>query len=185
MLLNRPKNIDVARMVAEEYINTNYWTDGKLTFKHVNGVWIVNCGGNVEIDNKKIEKLTEGFVWGIVKGYFTCEFCSNLKSLEGAPKEVNDFYCCFCASLTSLEEAPEKVGELFDCSHCENLTSLKGAPKEVSGTFNCACCKNLKSLEGAPEYVGEMFDCSYCKNLTSLKGAPKRCKIYCGDILKK
>lgn len=37
-LLNRPKNIDVARMAAEEYINNNYKIDGKLTFENVNGV---------------------------------------------------------------------------------------------------------------------------------------------------
>ena len=188
MLLNRPKNINVAGMAiaaAEAYINANYDVYGKLAYENVNGTCIVNCGGDVEVKNKKIGKLTDGFEWGIVKGYFTCEFCSSLKSLEGAPKEVNDFYCCFCASLTSIEGAPKKVGELFDCSHCENLTSLKGAPKEVSGTFNCACCKNLKSLKGAPEKVGGDFKCTDCENLTSLEGAPKGYKIYCDERLKK
>ena len=31
-LLNRPKNIDVARMAAETYINNNYKIDGKVNF---------------------------------------------------------------------------------------------------------------------------------------------------------
>ena len=187
MLLNRPKNIDVARLAAEEYINNNYIINGLLSFENVNGTCMVNCDSHVKVKNKDIEKLTDGFVWGKVRGIFDCGFCPNLKSLEGAPKEVDeDFYCYNCVNLTSLKGAPKEVGGTFSCVHCENLTSLKGAPKEVSGTFNCTCCKNLKSLEGAPEYVGEMFDCSYCKNLTSLKGVPKKVRrIDCDKRLKK
>ena len=109
-LLNRPKNIDVARMAAEEYINNNYNIDGKLTFENVNGVWIANCDIGVVVKNAKIEKLTEGFEWGEVKGYFYCVYCKNLKSLEGAPK---------------------KVGGNFDCTYCKNLQSLEGAPKNA------------------------------------------------------
>ena len=37
-LLNRPKNLDVARMVAEEYIRANYTVKGNLTFENVRGV---------------------------------------------------------------------------------------------------------------------------------------------------
>ena len=115
MLLNRPKNIDVTRMVAEEYINTNYEVKGKLTFEYINGTYIVNCDGDVVVKNKEIEKLTDGFVWGEVKEYFYCDSCFNLESLEGAPKEV---------------------GGVFNCNYCNSLKSLKGAPKKVK-TIEC------------------------------------------------
>lgn len=62
MLLNRPKNIDVARMVAEEYINANYNVKDKLTYENTDGVCMMNCTGDVEVKNKEIEKLTEGFM---------------------------------------------------------------------------------------------------------------------------
>ena len=86
-LLNRPKNVDVTRMaqtVAEEYINANYNHSGELTFENVNGVCIVNCDGEVYVKNDKIEKLTDGFEWGEVKGNFpvlryVSDSCSSLK----------------------------------------------------------------------------------------------------------
>ena len=112
-LLNRSKNIDVVRMVAEEYINTNYEVRGKLTFKYINGTYIVNCGGDVVVKNKEIEKLTDGFVWSGVKGNFQCSYCAKLKSLEGTPKEVGGvFGCKFCEKLQSLEGAPKKAREI-------------------------------------------------------------------------
>ena len=42
----------------------NYDIRGKLTFENINGVCVANCGGDVEVKNKDIEKLTDGFVWG-------------------------------------------------------------------------------------------------------------------------
>lgn len=47
MLLNRSKNIDFARMVIEEYINTNYEICGNLTYENTNGIYIVNCDDNI------------------------------------------------------------------------------------------------------------------------------------------
>ena len=41
----------------------NYDIFGDLTYENVDGVYIVNCDGTVLIKNKKIEKLTDGFVW--------------------------------------------------------------------------------------------------------------------------
>lgn len=160
-LLNRPKNIDVVSIAAEEYINANYNIEGKLTFETVNGIYIVNCDGSVAIKNEAIEKLTDVFVWGEVKGDFYCPCCRNLKSLEGAPKEV---------------------GGIFNCSNCQNLKSLVGAPKEVGLSFICSDCINLISLKGAPEKVGEYFYCYNCQNLTSLKGAPKKAKKIVCDV---
>ena len=163
VLLEKLENANVARTAVEEYINDNYDIKGILTYENVNGIYVVNCNGNVEVKNKKIEKLTDGFVWGNVNGEFDCRRCLNLTSLEGAPKEVNkDFLCALCT----------------------HLTSLKGAPKRVDGEFNCSYCRGLKTLEGAPKKVGSFY-CHYCDNLTSLEGAPKRGKIYCDERLKK
>ena len=188
-LLNRPKNINaanVASAIAEEYINANYTIDGKLTFENVNGVYIVHCDRHVYVKNEKIEKLTDGFMWGEVKGNFDCTQCSNLKSLEGAPEKVGrNFYCGGCNSLTSLEGAPKEVGEDFYCKNCPNLTSLEGAPKKVGGSFSCSYCKALRTLKGAPEEVGGNFYCYYCDRLESLKGTPKKVrKIECDKRLK-
>ena len=47
---------------AKAYINANYNIEGKLTFETVNGICTANCNGAVMIKNKKIEKLTDGFM---------------------------------------------------------------------------------------------------------------------------
>ena len=114
------------------------------------------------------------FQWGKMGGDFDCTYCTNLKSLEGAPKEVGyDFSCAHCKSLKSLEGAPEEVGGSFSCNDCHSLKNLEGAPKKVVRGFYCNYCKSLTTLEGAPEEVGRDFNCTDCDSLTSLKGAPK------------
>ena len=64
MLLNRPKNINIAEIAAREYINANYTIVGSLTFEKVNGIYIVNCDSDVGVKNVEIEKLTDGFEIG-------------------------------------------------------------------------------------------------------------------------
>ena len=135
----------------------------------------IDCDATVIIIDADLIDGKLPFPFGKVDGGFGCIKCKNLKSLEGAPKEVAMSFMCFkCPNLTSLEGTPEKVGDNFDCSECPNLTSLEGAPKEVYGFFDCRNCKNLKSLEGAPEKVIEWFACSMCDSLTSLKHLPKK-----------
>ena len=56
------KNDDAAEAAAQEYINANYEVFGELTFETTNGVCVVNCDDDVEVKNKKIEKLADGFV---------------------------------------------------------------------------------------------------------------------------
>ena len=63
-------------------------------------------------------------------GYFTCEDCDNLTSLEGAPKEVGKFYCRDCDKITSLKGAPEWVGGSFYCGGCPNLKITKSDRKK-------------------------------------------------------
>ena len=94
VLLEKLENTNVARTAAEEYTNANYDVKGILTYENVNGTCIVNCDGNVKVKNKKIEKLTNGFWWGNVKGDFICSNCINLKSLEGVPENVGGNFDC-------------------------------------------------------------------------------------------
>ena len=120
------------------------------------------------------------FQWGKVKGSFECTNCTNLESLDGAPKKVGSWFdCSFCSSLESLEGAPEEVGSFFLCNNCSSLKTLEGAPKVIGEWFDCSNCKSLKSLEGAPKEVGGYFNCTDCgtrfayediKKLTDVKG---------------
>ena len=172
------------KLIVREWIMDNYHINGKLT---ISDDLIVDCSGDVSVENINIDSLTNGlFRWGEVGGNFVCQCCNNLKTLEGAPKIVGEsFYCDRCVNLKSLEGAPEKVGRSFGCSGCSGLTTLKGAPKKTDNGFYCNSCENLTSLEGAPEEVGWSFVCSYCHNLTSLEGAPEKVgRLFdCGNCL--
>ena len=121
----------------------------------------------------------DGFIinFGKVTGHFSC-LGLGLKSLKGAPIEVDKHFICTNNKLSSLVGAPKKVGWDFNCSG-NLLTSLEGASKEVGGYFNCYN-NQLTSLEGAPKNVGGSFDCSR-NQLTSLKGAPQKVggNFYC------
>ena len=103
--------------------------------------YIVSTRGGLRLSTEA-KSLTNGlFEWGVVGGFFNCDNCPELESLEGAPKTI---------------------GKYFDCHGCKKLESLKGAPKTVGGVFSCFGCNELKSLKGAPEYVGWNFYCSNC-----------------------
>lgn len=143
------------KKVIEKWIKDNYIIRGKLT---ISDDLVVDCNNDVEIKNKNITSLTNDlFRWGIVSGSFYCNGCKNIKTLEGAPKEVDrDFYC----------------------GSCDNLTSLKGAPKEISKNFDCSDCKKLESLEGAPKKVGGDFDCYFCDKLKITDSDREKYKIY-------
>ena len=128
------------KLIIREWIMDNYHINGKLT---ISDDLIVDCSGDVSVENINIDSLTNGlFRWGEVGGDFVCQYCNNLKTLEGAPKIVDEsFYCDRCVNLKSLKGAPEKVGSWFSCNKCDKLTSLEGAPKEVSWDFNCYNCE--------------------------------------------
>ena len=165
-LTNSQKNIDSIRTTVEEYINNNYEVFGELTYEFVNGTYVVNCDDDVEVKNKKIEKLTDGFKWGEVSGSFYCSKCDKLKSLEGAPNFVGgDFDCSYCKNLKSLDGGPTDVRVDFNCSYCDSLKDLIGAPEYVEGDFNCSNCKNLESLEGMTEDMCGGFTYKHCPKL--------------------
>ena len=160
--LKELENTNISQMTVEKYINDNYEVFGKLTFENVNGVCVVNCDGDVIVINEKIEKLTEGFVWGEVKGSFSCSSCRNIKTLEGSPRYVGlNFSCAFCNKIKSLEGSPKSVDGNFDCSYCKNLKTLGGAPEKVGRNFQCNSCDRLKSLVGATKIVDFSFNCSF------------------------
>ena len=131
------------KLVVEEWIKDNYEFSDKLV---ISDDLVVDCRGDVNVINEKVESLTNGlFRWGEVGGMFNCSSCENITSLEGSPKKVGeDFYCGSCNKLTSLEGAPEEVGGIFNCRYCDNLKSLEGAPKKVYDKFYCGHCKKLK-----------------------------------------
>ena len=139
--------------------------------------------GNLDTDSLKnfVSEDKDGFIinFGKIIGRFNCSYLG-LKSLKGAPTEVNGEFNCSGNKLTSLEGAPQKVGGRFWCIH-NNLTSLEGAPQIVGEGFYCDN-NQLTSLKGAPHKVGEDFYC-YKNQLTSLKGAPQKVggKFDCGD----
>ena len=175
-ILDIEDNIEnlIEKALIEDFIKENYEVDKKLQIKKKVDKYIVSTNGDVIVTNKNITALTNGlFEWGEVKGFY-CANCTSLKSLNGTPKKVGEYFnCSNCASLKSLEGAPEKVGRSFYCLGCTSLKSLEGAPKEVGTNFDCGNCTSLKSLEGAPEKVGNFY-CYGCTSLQSLKGAPKK-----------
>ena len=130
--------------------------------------------GDLDTDSLKnfVSEDKDGFIinFGKIIGRFNCSYLG-LKSLKGAPTEVNGDFNCSGNKLTSLGGAPQKVGGRFWCIH-NNLTSLEGAPQIVGEGFYCDN-NQLTSLKGAPQKVGEDFYC-YKNQLTSLKGAPKK-----------
>jgi hypothetical protein len=164
----------------------------KLKFDFNTSPVTVNYTGIIKF-KYEINSLTNGlFQWGYVGPRFECDY-TKITSLEGAPREVNDFNCSYCEFLESLEGAPDKCKyfncrgcmsltslegspeecDVFRCGECESLTTLKGAPKKVRD-FHCEHCSNITSLKGAPKEVEKNFDCSFCKKLESLEGAPKK-----------
>ena len=140
------------KMIKDEiksFLKENY--DGliKISKKpNADDKYEVSSTKNIRVKNYNITSLTNGmFIWSIVSGYFDCNYCRSLKSLEGAPKGVGTgFRCSNSNSLKSLDGAPEKVDWSFYCHSCNSLESLDGAPKEVGRHFHCYNCAG-KSTE--------------------------------------
>ena len=114
----------------QEFINNQgepesiYITDGN----------VINSKKSIVISDTDLINGKLPFKFGRVDGYFDCDGCTSLTSLEGAPQKVGrDFYCSTCTSLTSLEGSPQEVGMDFYCRNCPSLTSYEGAPKKIGG----------------------------------------------------
>ena len=168
----------IKRWLKENYDIFNNGANDNIVIKEKAGKYLVDIPyGDVTVKNLAIKSLTNDlFDFDVMYGDFICNGCRNLKSLKGAPREVNgSFECNNCRELESLEGSPDYCRE-FECSMCPKLKSLKGAPKEVRGIFICSYCDMLKDLQGASRTVYCEFNCDFCKNLKSFKGMPKSCK---------
>ena len=126
---------DTSEKVIEENVNNflkdNYRYVYKISKKPINGKYIVDSNGDLEVKNKNITSLTnEYFEFGFIGRDFDCSGCKSLTSLKGAPKKVGgDFDCYSCKSLTSLEGAPKKIGGDFCCYDCKTEFSEKDVMK--------------------------------------------------------
>ena len=175
--LEKASNNNIKSSIID-FVENNYKGVQRITISdkiNDDGKYVVDIKGYTILTKQNIKKLTNDlFIFGTVRGNFSCYSCFNLISLEGGPKEVSgDFKCSHCHSLISLEGAPQKVGADFSCFTCSKLKTLEGGPKEVGGSFVCDRCESLTSLKGGPKEVGHIFNCNNCKELISLEGAPK------------
>lgn len=152
-----------------------------IRFGHVSGSfkWI-NSGlrsldgaphtveGDFEVQDNKLESL-QGGPQKVGRKFKGGEYnCARnlLRSLEGAPREVDAFDCRHNRLIT-LEGGPIRVRSSMDCSG-NPLTNLRGAPRHVK-YLNCENC-GLSSLEGVPLEL-ETLLCSG-NSLRSLDGGP-------------
>jgi hypothetical protein len=188
---------ELIRAQIDEFMQQNYRAPSYRIIKKPNkdGKYIVNSQGELKLRPFADRLTNDLFVFGKVK-IFTVFDNHELRSLEGAPQEVDTIQCIWCYNLESLKGCPKKMGiGLFnDCGiksleglpdRVEGMLDFKntkiknliGAPKYVGGTFDVSECKELESIKGAPEYIGGNFFCEECPNLNSLEGGPKEVGI--------
>ena len=138
-------------------------TNDLFEFDYIDGYFSIEAG--------EIETLEGGPKK--IKGWFNCQYCDNLKTLEYAPTNAIEIYCKYCENLVSLKGCPKRLYG-FNCTGCNSLKDLSNGPKEVINDYVCSYCENLESLKGCATIVGNNFDCSYCNKLKSIKYCPKK-----------
>lgn len=200
-------DVKVPQALIQEYLEDNYrgkWTISKKPDK--DGKFIVNSRGEVHHKGNSNKLTNDMFKWGKVKR-FIIKFPYHLESLEGCPREVEEFQCIRTERLKTLEGGPEICKGDYLIQHSNSLESLKGAPQKIGGNFNCRNCSKLESLEGGPIYVmqsyrvdecpalkilkggpnfvGTIFDCSECHSLESLEGGPEDALHFYCDLCPK
>jgi hypothetical protein len=154
-------------MVDEKAIKSklanHFNVKGTFVVDPVTGV--VDVDGDVQLTSK-IPRL--GLQFGVVTGDFVCSH-TQLKSLEGSPRETGKDFRCRDNLLSSLKGAPSKTGGRFDCGF-NKLTTLEGSPQQVFGSFDCDS-NQLENLKGMPSKIGKDLWCVE-NPLTSLEGLP-------------
>jgi len=118
---------------------------------------LVDVEGDFSCEGQDLQNF-KGVKFGVVRGIFDCSD-NQLKSLRGAPVEVQKNFYCNNNQLKSLIGAPQKVGENFNCEN-NYIKSLVGVPKEIFGNLDCEY-NEIVSLEGAPQKLLGDFNCSY------------------------
>ena len=110
----------------------------KFLDKYTRGRWSVNSEGLVGVQgsfycySQGLEDFL-GIRFGKMSGYFTCRG-NQLRTLEGAPREVGGYFSCRGNQLRTLQGSPRKVGGSFYC-YRNPLISLEGAPEVIMGYF--------------------------------------------------
>lgn len=138
-------------------------TNGLFEFDYINGYFVIN-GSEIETLEGGPKKI---------KGWFDCQDCNNLKTLEHMPTNATEVFCKYCENLVSLKGCPKQVYG-FNCTGCNSLKDLSNGPKDVINDYVCSHCENLESLKGCATTVGNNFECSYCNKLKSIKYCPKK-----------
>jgi hypothetical protein len=138
-------------------------TNGLFEFDYIAGYF--------SIDESEIETLEGGPKK--IKGWFDCQSCNNLKTLEHMPTNATEVFCTYCENLISLKGCPKRLYN-FNCTGCNSLKDLSNGPKEVLNDYICSHCENLESLKGCATMVGNNFECSYCNKLKSINYCPKK-----------
>jgi hypothetical protein len=114
----------------------------KFLGKNTIGAWSVNSEGLVDVEgsfycySQGLEDFL-GIRFGKVSGDFLCD-SNQLRTLDGAPREVGGSFYCRGNQLRTLKGSPRVVGEDFYCGR-NPLISLEGAPEVINHVF---CFKN-------------------------------------------
>ena len=110
----------------------------KFLDRIAHGRWSVNSEGLVDVQGdfycsgQGLEDFL-GIRFGKVSGGFYCGG-NQLRTLDGAPREVGEYFGCYDNQLRTLEGSPRKVGDGFYCG-INPLISLEGAPEVIMGSF--------------------------------------------------
>lgn len=114
-----------------------------------------NCSGN------KLENLIGG---PLKTGDYIAINCG-LKSLEGAPDEINGDFLVNNNNLTSLEWAPRKVRGLFDCSNnkvdWKDIIQLRGVANKINYQGNNLTGPIPTSLNKDKKEIGNQIDIDF------------------------
>lgn len=135
----------------------------------------INPDGTIDVDgdiciDTDLKRLPIQF--GIVTGFFWICGASLLTTLEGCPRECENF-SAEDTLIKSLVGGPEVVYDRYDISGCKRIKNLEGAPRRVGVAF-WVNLTPLTSLMGVPDGIEYL----YCRgtNITDLKGAPNNLK---------
>ena len=89
----------------------------------VNSEGLVNVRGSFDCSRQGLEDFL-GIRFGKVSGGFYCDG-NQLRTLEGAPREVGGGFYCDGNQLRTLEGSPREVGGRFYCDGIQ-MRSLEG-----------------------------------------------------------
>ena len=172
--------LPIDKFEINKFIEKHYNCNAPLEISdkpNKDGKYEVSTSGNVLVKYSLKTLSHELFQWHKIGGDFFCNSCG-IKSLEGAPIEVNGGFYCQWNNITSLQFSPKVVNGNFNCSNT-SISSLEGAPEKVGGYFKCSDCESLTSFKGAPKEIEKYFDLCGSIHVKKIDGFPK--KIH-GDL---